>query len=160
MLKGAYRLYPGTDKEIIVPNAIQLDGLVALLAMMLQGDTSVVAPGANFYIGLCQAGDITKTLANLAGEPTSTGGYARQPVARNAGGWPTVELLNGNGHARSALVTFSCTGANFSGAVTNAFLASTLNNTGKLFSLSAAFPSAIQLTPGQTLPLQFDLFLN
>lgn len=160
MLLGAYTLYPGEERELIVPNSIVQDGLPSLLAMMLQADNSIVAGGANFYMGLCTDTSVLHSMATLIGEPSGNG-YSRQAVNRSASGWPLIEILNGNGHARTATVTFGCTGSNYNVSVSNIFLCSAAFGTGgKLFSFSASLPAPVQLTPGQTLPVAFDLFVN
>ena len=159
-MRGEYILWPEEDRELIIPNSIVQDGMPGLLAMMLQADVSQVAAGGNFYMGLCTDNTPTHTLATLVGEPTGNG-YARQPITRNAAGWPLIEIINSNGHARSSICTFVCSGSNYNVTVSNVFLCNAASgSSGKLYSCSATFPTPIQLAPGQTIPVQFDLYVN
>lgn len=147
---------------IVVPNTFLADGEQALLKMFLRADNTIVAGGGNFYIGLCgDAFSQSTTLSTLAGEPSATNGYARQAIARNSTGWPTVDLVNGTGHARSAVCNFTATGGDFSTTIVRAFLCSAASGTsGTLFSVSAPMPVPFLVTQGVTLPVQYDLWMD
>ena len=160
LLMGGYRIWQPGCEPIRVPNALIEDGFVTLLKMLFQGDNSVIAGGGNFYIGLRDNNySVLDTLASITGEPTADVTYARQAVTRDAIGFPTVELLTGDGHVRSKVVEFQSLGT-YPVTVQRMFLASTLDNTGKLFSTSASFPNPVTVTSANPLFAQFDLFLN
>lgn len=161
-MRGAYILYPGTEWEMILPNTVVNQGELAFLKMCLQGDTSIIAGGANYYIGLCGDGQSeTTTLSTLVGEPTVANGYARQGIARNTTGWPLIDQVSGTARGRSATVTFSASGGDYNIAFTRFFLCSSASGTsGTLFSYSAPLPSAYLLKSGNTFPVAYELYLE
>lgn len=161
MIRGAFTFYlPGGP--LVVPNTFLNEGEDTLLKMALRGDNSIVAGGGNFYIGLCGAAFAeTTTLTTLAGEPSATNGYARQAITRDATGWPTIDSINGAGHARSAVVNFTASGGDFSASIERVFLCTVGSGTsGKLLSVSAALPAPLLITNGYSLPVQYDIYMN
>lgn len=159
-LRGQFRLWPGEKKELLIPNTIVDEGEEAFLKMLMQGDNTIVAAGGNFYLGLCpttpaEAHDLTSL-----SEPAA-GGYARQSVARNTTGFPTVDQVGGMFRAVSALVTFTATGADYDIAIDRAFLCNVSTGTaGILFAYSGALATPITLLDGETLPMQYELYLD
>lgn len=147
LISGRYILFPGTPRQLIVPNLVTEEGAIQLLRMTYQGAVDMVALGGNFYIGLCnnnanKVDDLTDIV-----EPTVTNGYARQVASRDATGWPTVDSVNSIGRAQSKVLTFTASGGAFSAAVSRAFLTNVASGTsGKLFSYSAPFPSSITVS--------------
>jgi hypothetical protein len=142
---GRYRLFPGTPREIIVPNTVPTLGCIEFLKMVYQGEDEAEVPtDGSFYVGLCsnnvtRADDLTDVT-----EPTVTNGYARQALARNPTGWPTIDAVNEMGRAQSAVVTFLASGGAFSSAVSRMFLTTVGSGTsGILLSYSAAFPTSL-----------------
>lgn len=162
MIKGRYILFPGTRYACILPNTVVNEGELAFMKMLLQGDTSVVAPGGNFYMGMCGEGNgETATLTSLVGEPLISSGYARQAVARNASGWPLVDSVGGSARGRSAVVTFSAPTSDYDKTFTRFFLCSVASGTaGTLFSFSAPLPAPYQMRLGNSFPVQYELYLE
>lgn len=158
-LFGEFRI---GNEGLILPNTVVGEGEAAFLKMLMRDDQTIVAGAANFYVGLC--GNIfteTSTLASLAGEPTVTNGYARQAVLRSAAGWPTQDTVNATARIRSAVINFTASGGDFSTSIWRAFLCSVASGTaGILFAVSAPLPSALLITSGVTLPVQYDLYLE
>jgi hypothetical protein len=161
-MRGEFVFFPGTAKERVIPNMICNEGEEAILKMAFQNDDTIVAGGGNFYIGLTDDTLLRDaTLASLLGEPTSDGGYARQPVTRDTTGWPTIELVNGIYRVSSEIVTFAATGAAFSKSITKAFLCNAASGaSGVLFAFSGAFEAPVLLADGQTLPTRYRLYLK
>ena len=129
---------------------------------MIFQDVTTIAGGSNWYIGLCnETPDESAGLADISTEPTSAGGYARQALVRNATDWPTVTTVNGHVVIRSATVTFSASGADFSGDITRAFLTSASSGTsGKLYSFSGALTTALTVVDGQSFAMQYEAYLG
>lgn len=151
------------DKRIIpIWNTIVDEGADAFLKMMLKADTSIVAGGANFYLGLCdKAPDKSDTLADITGEPTVAFGYARKAIERNATGFPTFDTVNGVPRGLSKTVTFTAAGGNFDSAFRQAFLTSASSGTvGTLFAYSGLLPDTVQLDDGDSLSVKYELFLG
>lgn len=166
-MKGRFIIFPGEDKELILPNTVVQDGEKAFLQIMLQGDATQVAPGGNFFMGLCGANlnaqgvlDRTLTLATLLGEPPVANGYARQAFTRDAVGWPIISLVNGVYRAQSKVVNFTAAGGDI-GAVARLFFCSVgAGNAGKLYAISAQFPVGTTIPNGITFPAQYELYAN
>ena len=100
----------------------------------------------------------TDTLADLTGEPAGTYGYAAQAITRDATGWPTLALDSGDFMATSAVKTFTASGGSW-GPVTYAVLATTSNNTGKLYSYTALSTSRT-LASGESLQVTYRIKLQ
>lgn len=111
-------------------NSIADEGAVAQLEVFYR-NTASYAP-STFYIRLCNDTlVVSDTLATIQNEPT-TNGYAAQEVTRDSTGFPTKDVAdNGNQRLTSKTVTFTASGGSI-GPVTTAFLATTIDNTGKL----------------------------
>lgn len=162
-LRGQYTIWMPNKEKIVVPNALVVDGFISLLKMLWQGDTSLIAGGGNFWVGLKDSiASPADTLATLTGEPGAGDvNYTRKAVTRDSSGWPTVEVVNNNGHVRSLVVTFTALTSNWVTTVQRCFLCSISAGTGgKLFSESAPFPAGVLLAAGQSLPVQYDLWLD
>ena len=145
-----------------VANTIPDVGEEAFLKMLMRDDQTIVAGGANFYVGLCdQAPQETDILSDITTEPTTTNGYARQPVIRSVVGWPTIQKVNGTTGLRSLALSFTASGGAFSGPFSRAFLCNVVSGTsGILFAYSGALSSPITLQDTQSFPMQFEFFLN
>lgn len=161
-MRGRFIFWPDTPHQLIVPNNVLDEGEDTFLKMITQADVADVAAGGNFFVGLCgNTFDETTTLATLTGEPSAAGGYARQAIARNNVGWPTISVVNGIRRAQSLTVTFAAVGANFSTTFQRAFLCNVVSGTvGKLFAVSGALPAAIQVNDGQNFPMRYELYLR
>lgn len=161
-LNGQYRLFPGTCDEFVIKNNIPQEGEAAYLKMLFRDDQTIVAGAANFFIGLKDAAyDPTLTLATITGEPSGTGGYARQPLVRNAANWPNLLLVNGVYRIGSISVNFTATGADFSTSFSRLFLCSVVSGTsGVLLSVSGALDVPKSILNGTTLPVQYELYLG
>ena len=162
MIYGQYRFFPGTKREIVVPNLITDEGEESFLKQILQADVVDVSAGGNWFLGLCQEtpGE-TDTLASITTEPTSAGGYARQPFARNSTGVPTIEQVNDAFRGVSLELTFAASGADFSRSIQRAFLCNVVSGTaGILYSYSGLLPNAITILNGADIAVKYELFLR
>lgn len=159
MLQGRFIL---PDRGLIVPNLVVQEGAQSLLAMALQNDLSDINPGLgeSFYIGLCdETGVAEDAILGDLSELSSAGTYARQQVARSSVGWPTLNILNGQAHAKTLVVTFSAVGVDFNKAFSRFFLCNVLSGTvGKLYSISSKIDPAILVTAGNSENVQYELF--
>jgi len=129
--------------------------------ILVQGDNVIVPAAGNFYVGLCnQTPAFSDTLVSITTEPTSAGGYARQPLSRDATGWPNTNInVNGENLWRSAILTFAASGADFSDPFTRLFLCNVVSGTaGILFAYSGASPSEILILDGTSRDLIFEIF--
>lgn len=150
--KGSYVLYPGTDKEIVIPNTVVGEGMALLLRGVFRGEA--VLP-ANYYLGLsniaAEYGDSLATIA--AGEPVGNG-YARQPLPKSTSGW-VVEQVNGFYRARATTVNFTAS-ANYDKTYTRLFICDVLSGTGgKLWSVSGPTPAPVQVLNGAGPPASY-----
>ena len=151
---------PNHPRIYRVKNTIVDEGADSLLKMALQGDNVILPAGNDWYIGLCnQAPTRADTLASITSEPTVTNGYARQTAPRSAVGFPTLFSANGKWGIRSTLETFTASGGDFSAAFTRAFLATSVDGTGKLIAYSGALLQETLLTDGNSFPMYFDLYI-
>lgn len=163
-MRGQFTIYPEEDRELVIPNLIPDEGELAFLQMLFQGDDTIVPLVAgNYYMGLTSSNvfDESTTLATLPGELGAAGGYARKPLGRNITDWPTVDLINSDGHCASRTVTFTASGANFSDPILRVFICNVLSGgAGVLFAVGGAFPQAIQVNDGQDFPVRYDFYLR
>ena len=160
-MRGQFR-FTLPDREIIVPNIITDQGEEDLLKMILQADVAIIAAGGNWFVGLCEEtpGE-TDTLVSITTEPTSQGGYARQPITRDATGWPTISQVNDAFRGLSIQITFAAAGADFSRTIQRAFLTNIVSGTaGRLFAYSGLLPNPLLITDGNNLPVKYELFLR
>jgi len=160
ILKGGYRFNAGRKDHFYVPNFLTRFGGLTVLKMAFAGDISDITIGGNWYIGLTSEVGISReaVLSDLTGELDAQGGYARQPVVRNAAGW-TVDGVNGVARCLSVIVNFTATGADFSHAFTRSFLCNVQTGTvGNLYSISGPAPQPIQVIDGQTFPMQYEIY--
>lgn len=102
-----------------------------------------------FYIRLCNdtLAD-TDSLADVIGEPSGNG-YTAQLIERSATGFPTLALDGGDYQLTSSTETFTASGGAI-GPVTQAYLATTSNNTGLLLNYVALSQSRT-LADGESL---------
>lgn len=156
MLHGTFKLFPGTEAEICLPNFVPSDGAQTLLRMILWGDTSIVAGGGNFYAGLMgPTADFTTLLSTLIGEPAGHG-YARQPIPRSNAGWPTETITNNVWHTQSQTFTFTSSDS-YVVTAQRIFLCSvSAGSSGRLIAVSAPFPAAFTVTSSNPLPCAYD----
>ncbi len=141
---------------------ITLVGQQSLLKMMWQANVTDVASGGNFYLGICDANaDEADILADVTGEPTGAGGYARQAISRDAIGWPTISAVNGIWRARSVAVNFAASGADFDKPLHRLFLCNAASGTtGILYGYSSALTMPVTITDGTSYPASFQLFVD
>lgn len=113
-------------------NSLAQEGGYLILDDVLRGD----AGAAQFYVRLYNDTPVkTDTLSIIGGEP-STNGYAAQLLEKSAVGWPTLAIDGTDYQATSKEVTFSASGGSW-GPVFYGVLATTSDNTGKLFAFVA-----------------------
>lgn len=161
-MRGLFRFWPDTPKEVQIHNNFLTEGEEAFLKMIFQAATGDVAVGGNFYIGLCGVNFAnTDTLATLGGEPSAAGGYARIAAIRSAVGWPSVAKVGGVWRAKTGTLTFAASGANFSTSIRRAFLCNVASGSGgKLFSVSGALADPILVLDGASLPMIYEAYLR
>lgn len=157
-MRGQFIITPPDGNKIILPNTIVAEGAEDYLGEIFQN-----AGLGTFYVGLCnQVPDNADVLADITTEPTiGIGAYARQPLARNTTDWPSITTQNGESYATSKQITFTATGADFDAAHSRLFLCSVLTGfVGTLFAYSAALPTAMTITDGNSWDAQYQFFLN
>lgn len=161
-MRGQFRFWPGTKKELIVPNNLLVQGEEAFIRMITQADNSDVAGGGNFYVGLSGLSfEEDFTLADIIGEPDPVNNYSRQPASRDSTGWPTIDLVGGFRRAATQVLEFEAIGGDFSTSVSRAFLCNVAaGSAGLLFSISGALPSPLLISPGAPVPVRYELFLR
>lgn len=161
-MQGRYRLTFKSGKEIVLPNNLVDEGEEAFMKMIFQDDQTDVSGGGNYFVGLMGSTFAeTTTLATLAGEPTSAGGYARQSLARNSTGFPTIDQVNGKYRALSAAATFAASGADFSTTFSRLFLCNVVSgSSGLLFSVSSALTTALLVANGESFVAQYEMYMN
>ena len=120
--------------EDIGKNSLVQEGEEAMLETFFR-DNSDYAP-TEFYLRLCNSTpSITSVLVTIANEPSGNG-YSAQLLERSTVGFPTKELNDGDYRLVSKEVTFSAVGGEI-GPVTNAYLATTSDDSGKLIAFRA-----------------------
>lgn len=161
-IKGQFRLFPDSDKEIIVPNNIPQEGRQLILKSCFRDDQTDVASGGNYYIGLGNfVYDPTVGMATLGGELTVTNGYARQAITRDVTGWPTIQQIQSAYMLTSIVVNFGASGGDFSGVFNRMFLCTHSSGTGgKLIAVSSALLTPQLITDGMTLPMSYDIYFQ
>jgi hypothetical protein len=161
-MRGRFILNPSMPDEQAIWNNIVDEGENDFLQMIFQGNNTILAAGANFYVGLMGAVfSETTTLATVSGEPSGAGGYARQAIARNAGDWPTIGDVNGVKRILSKVVTFTATGADYSIAFSRMFLCNVSSGSaGRLFAVSGALPAPVSILNGQSKQMQYECYLR
>jgi len=159
---GRFIFYPGTKKEIIVPNIVTDEGEVSFLKMIGRADVVDVPSGDDFFMGLCEEVPAdADTLTSITTEPTSAGGYAREPISRDATGWPVIGAVGDANRLQSLTVNFVASGANFSRTFQRAFLCNVVSGTsGLLFAYSGLLPNPIQVDDGETHSAKYELYLR
>jgi len=148
----------------VLPNTLTNLGEAEYLKMIFRADETLIASGANWYMGLCAAtpDDALTLSAAAVTEPTiGVSGYARQGLSRDATGWPTLDTTNGEVSMTSKTLTFAAnSGGTFDAAITRLFLADTQTGiSGTLLSIGAALAAPKTITDSETLPVQYQAFL-
>ena len=117
------------------PNAVSQEGEEALLESYFRGNATY--DPSEFYIRLCNSTPtVVSLLSTIVGEPPATYGYAPQLIERSTIGFPTKEIDTGAYRIVSKTVSFSAVGGSI-GPITNAYLATTSDNTGKFLAFRA-----------------------
>lgn len=115
-------------------NAVSQQGEEALLETFFRGDASF--DPTEFYVRLCNSTpDVGTTLATVVDE-ASGNGYAPQLLERSTVGFPTKEIISETYRIVSKTVSFTASGGDI-GPVTNAYLATTSDNSGKFIAFRA-----------------------
>lgn len=154
--------YIHMNSGLVIPNNLTRQGEQAFLRMIGQARVADVASAGNFYVGLMEDNfSKNKTLADIVGEPTGAGGYARQAVTRDAAGWPVVDDVNDIDFIETADIEFAAVAANYSTAVGRLFLCNAASGAGGLlFSVSSALPNPLQIVDGQTQIFRYRLYMR
>jgi len=111
-----------------------------------------------YYLRLarCAAVD-TSILTTLTGEPTGYG-YAAAELARSVVGWPTLEIDDGDYRVVSKEITWTASGGDI-GPVNLLYLATTINNTGKLIAY-LTLPADVIISEGNSGIAQYRIKLK
>lgn len=130
---------------------VHQEGLQYILETAFSEEQSVPA---NFYMGLCTDASLAET-ASLGDQTEVSGtGYARQAVASTSVGFVSASTGTNDRKVTTIEVTFTA-GGTWTGAKT-AFLATTVNDTGKLIA-SEQLSGTITLVDNGTLSHSFEL---
>lgn len=162
MLRGQFRIrYKGIEQ--VIPNTITNEGEDSYLKMVFQGDNSIIAGGANFFLGLCGENGVgpAATLTSITDEPAISNGYAREPIPRNSTGFPTINTVNGVTRVVSQNVQFAASGGDFTLPITRAFLCSVVSGTaGLLFAFSGKLANPVTVSPGSPLDTNYECYFD
>jgi hypothetical protein len=132
---------------------VHTEGLQFLLEVSFSEEQSVPA---SFYIGLATDASLAED-ASLGDQTEVSGtGYARQAVASDNTDFTSASTGTNDRKITTKTVTFTATGT-WTGAKT-VFLASTVNDTGKLIA-SAPLSGTITLNNGSTLQVAIQITL-
>jgi hypothetical protein len=136
-----------------LPNIWHSEGQEFVLAVAFDTDSGITVP-SSYYIGLDDRSTLAETdgLSDLDDEP-STNGYARQALSSVTGF--VVAMQDSRMTARSGIATFVATTGSW-GPVRNAFLSTTLNNTGYLIA-SIALSSRRTIISGDSISVRLNL---
>jgi len=163
-MRGEFTIYPGTKKELVIPNFITDTGELSFLKMLMRDDQGLVAGGGNWYFGLCGNTVVneTATLPDVTDEVAAANGYVRQPVPRSLAGWPTTEQVNSVYRIVSAVFTFTASGGDYDKAFTRLFLTDVASGLtpGFLFALSRPLLVPFLLIDGQNYPATYSIYLG
>ena len=138
-------------------NSLVQEGEESILETYFRGDATYIP--TEFYVRLCNDDLVTTTtLSTVSGEPADTYGYEPQLIERSTVGFQTKELNEGVYRIISKLISFTASGGSI-GPVRTAYLATTLDNTGKLLAFRSLTLSRTILD-GDTMTLQFRIQLS
>lgn len=143
--------------EDIGKNSLVQEGEEALLEVFFRGDSTYTP--TQFYVRLCNSTpSITSTLATIVDE-VSTGGYTAQLLERSSVGFSTKDITSGgNYRLTSKVITFTASGESM-GPATNAYLATTSDNSGKLIAFRA-LSMARTIIDGDSMTIQIQIDLG
>jgi len=149
------------DRKIRIPNLFVEEGRTSINKMIWQGGVADVVLGGNFFMGLCGEAGVgpQATLVSISDELTVTNGYIRTAFTRDATGVPTIDVINGQAHIRSKVITFTAAGGNFSGPYSRIFLCNVVSgSSGVLFSFSAKIDPPVQVSDTESQNIQYDFY--
>lgn len=153
-------LFP--KRGLIVPNLVVEEGAQSFLRMVFQNDLVDIDPGGGeaFHIGLCdEAGVAADAILGDLNEIATANGYARQQITRDATGWPTETLVNGQAQIQSTTETFAASGGDFSLAFSRVFLCNVASGTvGRLFAISTKIDPAILVLDGNSELISYEFY--
>lgn len=138
-MRAEYRFPDGLKLH----NAFTDTGLAGLLKGALRNEW----PANGLFIGLCSAVPSRSLTLAAIDEPTiGVNGYARIPLARDAGAWPVSGIQGNDPYLESTIMTFTPVGGPFDKAITRMFLTDELSATvGDVWGLSGALAAPITL---------------
>ena len=142
-MRGEFRLQGG----LVLPNNIMTVGLEWILGMAFTNGFQEM--DGTLWAGLCDAVPSLTLDLNDITEPTiGVNGYARIELARSNVAWTTTGVSNNEPYIETDTIVFAPTGIGFDQGITRMFLCfSETDVTGDVFSLSAALPEPVVLTP-------------
>lgn len=161
-MRGQFIIYPGTPKELIIPNIIVDEGEIAFLKMIGRADVTDVSAGGNFFAGLCaETPDDADTLSDITTEPTVTFGYARKAISRDGTGWPVLGAVGDANRLQSLTMTWTAAGGNFSRTFQRLFLCNVSSGSaGLLFAYSGLLPNPIQVDDTKSFVAKYELYMR
>lgn len=143
--------------EDIGKNSLVQEGEEAVLETFFRDDAGYEP--TEFYVRLCNSTpSIISTLGTIVNE-ASTGDYSAQLLERSDVGFPTKDITGGgNYRLTSKVISFTADGGSI-GPVTNAYLATTSDNMGKLIAFRALSMTRTILD-GDTMTIQIKIDLG
>ena len=137
-------------------NGLADEGEESMLEIVFR-KTAAYTPN-QFYIRLCNDNLIeTDTLSMIQNE-MSGNGYAAQIVETSSVGFPTKDTYQGDYRLTSKEVTFTASGGDI-GPIITAYLATTSDNTGKLFAY-LELPLTRTILNGDSMVVQMAIILQ
>lgn len=142
-LRGEFERSDG----LVIPNNVTTVGAQVLLGAALRNTVPV------FWVGLCSAVYAPDLRIEDLTEPTiGVNGYARVGVTRDAAGWLTDGVVNGEVFFETLQLVWAAAGGPFNQAITRMFLCGTQNGVnGDVYALSAALPDDLTINPATLL---------
>lgn len=139
-------------------NSLTQEGEESLLESFFRNDASYTP--ANFFIRLCNSIPlVTDTLATIQKElPVVAGGYEPKLLERSVVGFPNKTLTsNGNYRLVSKEILFEAINTVI-GPVTHAFMATSINNSGRLIAFrNLTLPRTVLIGDKLSIKIQIDL---
>lgn len=145
-MRGEFHLGRG-ESQLVLPNNMSLEALKWILGFAFTNDYADYT--GDLWVGLCDAvPSLTLTHADIEEPTIGVNGYARIPLVRESASWPTSGVSNNEPYIETETIVLTPTGAGFDKGITRMFLAFSQSGTaGSVFSLSAALPEPVVLTP-------------
>lgn len=139
-MRGEFRFANG----LILPNNVSLVGAQTIL------ESAFNLTVQTWYVALVSGPPtLDMTMGDMTEPTIGTNGYARQALAHDAVGWPTIDASGDQAYVESATVTFAAVGGDFDEAIQRCALlgTNTFNAGDSVWALSAPLPTELVITP-------------